>query len=336
MPKNDQHLFDELPLLPYTQLRTSDREVALAAAEAAISPMSVAFGSSSGQFQYELRATEMGRTKFISHEQRIDGGAHFEVEPNGSDHMIEIPIRGRSRVRHGDELDVVAGRDGVIMSPSNSTNWDDDGLLYQAVSIHFDSDLLRTRLAVLTGVESRTDITFHPHLDLQSGAGRRFFSLLASAYNHLDEDNSIFANKYSAALYEELLINVLLTEFAHSHSSSLENPVYLTANRAVRKAEEYFEEHADKPISISDVAIAVGASVRSLQRTFQKINGTSPMRYLRNLRLDRARMRLINSGLNANITQIAIMSGFGHLGNFAAEYKRRFGESPSETARRIT
>ena len=60
------------------------------------------------------------------------------------------------------------------------------------------------------------------------------------------------------------------------------------------------------------------------------------MRYLKNLRLDRARMRLINSGLNANITQIAIMSGFGHLGNFAAEYKRRFGESPSETARRIT
>jgi hypothetical protein len=181
MSRNDQHLFDELPLLPYTQLRTSDREVALAAAEAAISPMSVVFDSSSGQFQYQLRATEMGRTKFMSHEQRIDGGAHFEVEPNGSYHMIEIPIRGRSRVRHGDELDVVTGRDGVIMSPSNSTNWDDDGLLYQAVSIHFDSDLLRTRLAILTGVESRTDITFHPHLDLQSGAGRRFLSLIASA-----------------------------------------------------------------------------------------------------------------------------------------------------------
>ena len=84
---------------------------------------------------------------------------------------------------------------------------------------------------------------------------------------------------------------------------------------------------ADQPVSISDVALAVGVSVRSLQRTFQQELGVSPMRLLKIIRLERARVRLMTEGANTNVTQVALTSGFTHLGAFAADYKKRFGEA---------
>ncbi|MGI9523531.1 MAG: helix-turn-helix domain-containing protein [Hyphomicrobiaceae bacterium] len=149
----------------------------------------------------------------------------------------------------------------------------------------------------------------------------------------MEAEDSLLSRNYSAVLYEELLLTTLLTGFPHSHSSRFEKSVFLGSSKTVKQAQDYFEQHADKPITVSDVAEAVGVSVRSLQRTFQKITGYSPMRYLYNLRLDRARKRIVNAGPEANITQIAIMSGFTHAGAFSINYKRRFGESPSQTAR---
>ena len=335
MTVRDQKPKEELPLRRHTLLRTTDREVALAAAEDAIAPMSVAFSSSKGELQYHLCAAEFSRTKLLAHEQLIDGGARFAVEPSETDYMVEIPIFGRSRVCHGEEFDVGTGRSGAIMSPNGFTSWADDGSPYQALSVHFNADLVRARFSLLTGIDEVPDIVFDPRLDLQSSAGRNFFALLSNACRYLDEDNSIFGNDHSASLYEEILINVFLTELQHSHSSMLEGKIYLSANATVKSAEEYLEQHADRPITVADVARAVGVSVRSLQRTFQKLRGTTPMRWLKQLRLDRARRRLLNAGPSANISQIAAMSGFVHLSHFASEYKRRFGENPSETIKRL-
>jgi transcriptional regulator GlxA family with amidase domain len=56
------------------------------------------------------------------------------------------------------------------------------------------------------------------------------------------------------------------------------------------------------------------------------------MTYLRNVRLDRARLRLSDvHAAEASVTAIALECGFGHLGKFAAAYRERFGEQPSET-----
>ena len=335
MNAGNQTLKTELPLRRHTLLQTADREVALAAAEEAIAPMSVAFCSSKGQLQYHLCAAEVSRTKLLAHEQYIDGGAQFIVEPSETDYMVEIPIFGRSHVRHGEEFVVATGNSGVIISPNGSTRWSDDGRPYQALSVHFSADLIRTHFSLLTGIDELPEIAFDPRLDLQSSPGRNFFALLSNACKYLDEDNCIFQSDHSASLYEEILINVLLTELQHSHSSILERRIYLSANATVKRAEEFLDQHADKPITVADVAHAVGVSVRSLQRTFNNLRGTTPMRRLKQLRLERVRRRLLNAGPSANISQIAAMSGFAHLSHFASEYKRRFGESPSETIKRL-
>jgi AraC-like DNA-binding protein len=55
------------------------------------------------------------------------------------------------------------------------------------------------------------------------------------------------------------------------------------------------------------------------------------MRYMRNARLGRVREALLRSDAAGTVTEIAMMWGFRHLGRFSVEYKRHFGESPSET-----
>ena len=58
------------------------------------------------------------------------------------------------------------------------------------------------------------------------------------------------------------------------------------------------------------------------------------MMLLRRARLAQARADLEAPGRNTSVTNVAYDCGFSHLGRFAQEYARRFGESPSETLRR--
>lgn len=75
-----------------------------------------------------------------------------------------------------------------------------------------------------------------------------------------------------------------------------------------------------------------GVSVRTLFAGFRTYRSTTPMHYLRDLRLARVNEEL-RSGQVESVTDTAYKWGFAHLGRFAQEYKRRYGESPSETRR---
>jgi transcriptional regulator GlxA family with amidase domain len=58
------------------------------------------------------------------------------------------------------------------------------------------------------------------------------------------------------------------------------------------------------------------------------------MRYLRNARLDKVRETLRRTEHETSVTEIAMQWGFTHMGRFSVEYRRRFGECPSQTLSR--
>ncbi|MFD2500703.1 helix-turn-helix domain-containing protein [Rhizorhabdus histidinilytica] len=86
-------------------------------------------------------------------------------------------------------------------------------------------------------------------------------------------------------------------------------------------------------MSLSDIAAAAGVPARTLLDSFKHFRQTSPIRYLKDVRLDNARERLRQRGADT-IAQVALDAGFAHLGRFAADYSKRFGELPSDTQRR--
>jgi AraC-like DNA-binding protein len=104
---------------------------------------------------------------------------------------------------------------------------------------------------------------------------------------------------------------------------------------AVRRAIAYLEAAAAEDIRIGDVAAAARLSPRALQEAFRKYLDTTPMAYLKRIRLARAHADLRKASVEDGVTvaAVAYQWGFGNLGRFSAEYRREFGRSPSEVLR---
>jgi AraC-like DNA-binding protein len=102
----------------------------------------------------------------------------------------------------------------------------------------------------------------------------------------------------------------------------------------ISRAEEYLYAHLTRPVSRAALAAATEVSIRTLSRAFAKRWGTGPMGFLKARRLDAANRELLGAAPGeTTVTDVAYRYGFSHLGKFALEYKRAFGESPSATLR---
>jgi len=104
--------------------------------------------------------------------------------------------------------------------------------------------------------------------------------------------------------------------------------------RAARMARDYIDAHAADAPAIRDVCRAAGVSWRTLDYAFREVFGVTPKQYLQATRLGCVRKELCRNGSAVKITDVAAEWGFWHMGKFAADYRRQFGELPSETLRR--
>jgi AraC-like DNA-binding protein len=84
---------------------------------------------------------------------------------------------------------------------------------------------------------------------------------------------------------------------------------------------------------VGDLAKICGVARRTLEKHFQQFVGCAPVEFLRDERLKQARRKLLRARPGANVTVIAGECGFAHFGRFSLEYRRRYGESPSNTLR---
>jgi AraC-like DNA-binding protein len=99
-----------------------------------------------------------------------------------------------------------------------------------------------------------------------------------------------------------------------------------------RRARDYMAARLGHPLYLDDLCMACGLSRRGLQQLFREKTGISPMAYLSLRRLQGARQDL-KAGVGwGGVKAVALNWGFWHLGRFAAEYRRVFGELPSVTA----
>jgi transcriptional regulator GlxA family with amidase domain len=84
-------------------------------------------------------------------------------------------------------------------------------------------------------------------------------------------------------------------------------------------------------LTVGAVADACETSVRSVFARFKEHRGCSPLSYMRDVRLNRARDLLIDPELHLSVMDVAIRCGFASFGHFAQRYRQRFGELPSTT-----
>ena len=174
-------------------------------------------------------------------------------------------------------------------------------------------------------VSTKDLITMHPSQmkNLQEVYGK---------YIQSAEENPDLINEknFQICLEEELftaLIDVLLCEGNIKHSATKERIV-----QSWDKLEMYIETHKQRPIMLSELSKATDIGQRSIFRLFKDRFNLTPKAYLNKLRLNGVRNDITQMDFTKNnITDIARNWGFWHMGQFAADYKRLFGELPSET-----
>ena len=171
-------------------------------------------------------------------------------------------------------------------------------------------------------------------LDLGSDPAQALRELLQTA---LDLAQRRPAALHLAALHRTLEESLLATALRLLSRAADERPARLPArmrHALVARAQEFMRAHLDEPLTIADLCRALRVSRRTLQYGFQEVLQINPASYLRALRLNGARraLRAAQPG-GDGVHDIAARWGFWHLSRFASDYRRMFGELPSQTLR---
>lgn len=133
---------------------------------------------------------------------------------------------------------------------------------------------------------------------------------------------------------QELMGVQLLGEWADRAGIELGAKAEVAAPGYVRRAAQYIDAHARELPTVSEVARECGVSVRALSGAFRRYLGLSPRDYLREQRLLGVLRELSSPEATTTVSTAAGAWGYVNLGVFAAAYRERFGERPSDTLRR--
>ncbi|NJP65814.1 AraC family transcriptional regulator [Streptomyces sp. ventii] len=193
----------------------------------------------------------------------------------------------------------------------------------------FDPALL-TEVADL-GAGSRGPVRITGNRAVDAAANRRLGATLAYLRDNVlttAEDNSLVvatAVRHLAAVTLHSLPTTLSGEQPHRLDSRDAN------SDTLRRAMTYIDENAHRDIGLKEIAAASFVTPRAAQYAFSRHAGTTPLGYLRRVRLAGAHAALRAAGPEASVTSVAATWGFPHPGRFAAVYRSVYGVPPSTT-----
>lgn len=258
-------------------------------------------------------------------------GTTASVDPGDlSAYHVNVVLNGSVASRCGDQEAVATPSVATVFSPDRHTSlprWD---AAAAQLSIKFARTRVEEELAALLGRSVVKPIDFQLAFLVDRGAGRRWMAVLAALLQSVDAVSEQPPQRH-VELLERSLISSLLMSQPHSYSEDLvvrSDPAAGSKGMLNRVVDEIMRS-PDRGYTIADLARLSGMSARSLQYAFQDCYGISPMRFLRQVRLDRAHDDLAQG--TSTVTEVASYWGFTNLGRFSQAYKVRFGEFPNAT-----
>ncbi|GAA4956470.1 helix-turn-helix transcriptional regulator [Actinoplanes utahensis] len=249
---------------------------------------------------------------------------------------VTLPTAGLVRARYaGQELTAtpataLAFRPGdriQLRHEPNTTEYD----------VRIESWALEAELTALLGHAIDGTIDLPPAFDLTAGPAHSWSRLIQLLGNELDHPSSLIREPLIAEQLCGSVLSGLLLSVPHRYHEELVAPAAVGPPRAIRRVLAAISDEPEHAFTVSEMAAIAGMSIRSLQSGFRRHVGDAPMAYLQQVRLTRAHEQLRHSEpAEATVATVAHRWGFTHLGRFASAYRKRFGESPSETLRTLS
>ncbi|MCA0754243.1 helix-turn-helix transcriptional regulator [Paenibacillus sp. N4] len=238
------------------------------------------------------------------------------------DHLLLFVLEGVYTVRFGSQEHIVRKNEMVMLQKSIVVEYEKSGdagsdyvLDYM---MFFLKEELLTEFIKMADLESNfpsalVPITVNPVND-------RLNNYVQSLKPYFNEPDTI----------RDGLIKIKLLELLYDVADADEQFLYqfLQLKRTSRKSiTEVMEQNITSPVSLNDLAYLSGRSLSAFKRDFQAIYNTSPLRWIRNRRLDIAKEMLVHSTLS--VTDVCFSTGFENVAHFSKVFKERFGMSPS-------
>lgn len=118
-------------------------------------------------------------------------------------------------------------------------------------------------------------------------------------------------------------------------SNNIQIPTEEQAPHCFSAIDSYIADHIRDDLSIDDLATLSRVSQRTLYNIFARHKSVTPMHYIKQQKLMHVHKMLQDGeGGCRNVTEVALDFGFMHLGRFSSEYRKMFGELPSETLKK--
>jgi len=204
---------------------------------------------------------------------------------------------------------------------------------YSSVTLTLHTDVVTRALSATFGNAALEDLDLTPKLDVSSSAGQLLCQLIRASTAGL-HDGILARSPKASALLSEAAMQLILENVPHRLTNRLSRHPVDAPPRHVRRAVEYMRANLHLPLTIADIAGNAGISGRLLQSGFRRIHGTTPVAYLRKIRLEAIHDELSRPENLLPVSEVALKWGFTHMGRFAASYRSAFALYPSETVRR--
>jgi AraC family ethanolamine operon transcriptional activator len=154
-------------------------------------------------------------------------------------------------------------------------------------------------------------------------------AIRSSLEEALQQSEANLATEQTRKLLESELPGLVLRSWFGANDRPSPQPRNRT--RVLRKALDYIAAFPGEPLTVEQLCVASAGSMSTLERAFAEHFGVSPKRYLMLSRFSGVHRALLDISSISSITTVANEWGFWHMGKFAADYRKIYGQLPSQT-----
>jgi AraC-like DNA-binding protein len=270
---------------------------------------------------YRLRHTRLDATAFA-----IDAvfltDADFVVEPLGSLMVTRLNAGRIGQTTDGTTYRHGAGDVFLLTQPD---------LAYASQWREADATSLLLNPALLSQVAgAEGPLRFSGPRPADPAAAAHFSATLTHITDNLLTNPEAAAQPLVIGNAGRLLAASALVTFPRTMLSPSLQDTRDATPETLRRAMIFIDENAQNNLTVTDIAVAAHVTPRALQYAFRRHKGTTPMLYLRRVRLAHAHRDLQTAPPGTTVTTIATRWGFLHPGRFATYYREIYGRSPHE------
>jgi AraC-like DNA-binding protein len=255
----------------------------------------------------------------------------YDVDPLGKVCLCAVESGTIAQQVAGQEEHTFGPGDTVLFAPPDKPSTGE--IRRSRYDIVMLDPALLTRVAAQEPGFSAEPIRLEGHRPVSAEAARHLARTIAYVRDVV-RDPLLAGSPLMVSTSEQLLAASVLTAFPNQTHAPEALDAHGVQTEAVRRAAAFIDDHADTTITLADIAAAARVSTRALQYGFRQHFDSTPMAYLRRVRLAAAHQDLLAARTeDTTVTVIAARWGFHHPGRFAAAYQDAYGHSPSRTLR---